>query len=205
MPVATQITLVIDRQNRTLVQSGASVAQLPNLSQRDTVALLIKLADPPANPVNGSPTILTGADITAGKPRVTIASQATGTGGDEDTYVLAKIREADFTWDADQSGFTANLPLNTTQMEAAIGTGESVVAEFEVRWSIGGNLSTLLAGPKNAVTIYANADEGSDPAVDIVDGVQRFTLPMQFRDPVSGELYALTRTAPGVLSFDLVP
>lgn len=188
---ATQITLVIDRQNRVLVQVGASVAQIPNLSQRDTVALLIKIADPATNSINGSPTILTSNEIITGKPRITISSQATGTSGDEDVYVLAKIREADFTWDADQSGFTGSLPLNTMQMETFIGAAESGIAEFEVRWSIGGQLSTLLPGPKNSVTILANNDEGADPAVDILNGVMTLNGPLQLRFP-NGHVYAFT-------------
>jgi hypothetical protein len=201
---ATQITLVIDRQNRVLVQSGASVAQLPALSQRDAVALLIQIADP-ATGVGSAVNILATDDISTGSLRVTVSQKATGTAGDENEWLLAKLREADFTWDAAQSGFTAVLNLNTVQMQNYIAAAESCQAEFEVRYSKGGALSTLLPGPKNKVTIWANDDEGADVAVDILLGVPTFTLPVQFRDPASGELYALTRTAPGMVAFDLVP
>ena len=202
---ATQITIVIDRQNRTLIKVGSSVSAIPALSQRDAVALLIQLADPPTNSINGLPTILTTADISAGKPRVTVSQKATGTGGDENTWLLAKLREADFTWDAAQSGFTGVLNLNTAQLQTFMGSAESCQAEFEVRFSAGGSLSTLLPGPRNKFTIWANTDEGADAPVDILNGVTTFTLPLQFRDPASGELYVLSRTGAGVLSFDLIP
>lgn len=202
---ATQITLVIDRQNRVLVQFGASVSSLPDLSQRDSVALLVQIADPPANSINGLYTILASADIQAGKPRVTLSQKATGTAGDENTWLLAKLREADFTWDGAQNGFTAVLNLNTVQMQNFIGAAESQQAEFEVRFSQGGNISTLLPGPKNKVTIWANDDEGADVAVDIINGVPLYQLPMQFT-AASGSIYVLDETAPGAgLAFTLLP
>lgn len=201
---ATQTILVIDRQNRTLIQVGSSVAQLPPFSQRDSVPLLIQIADPPANPLTGTPVVLSSADIIAGKPRVTVSQKATGTTGDEATWLLAKLREADFTWDSAQNGFTAILNLNTLQMQNFIGSNESALVEFEVRFSQGGIISTMLPGPRNKTTIWANNDEGADPAVDILNGVTVIRAPAQIQFP-SGNLYAVSETGDGHLSFDLVP
>jgi len=82
------------------------------------------------------------------------------------------MREGDFTWDADQSGFTGFLNLNTAKLEAYMVQqgGDSVQVEFEVRFSIGGKLKTFLPGPFNPITIVANDDEGGDPPISILEG-----------------------------------
>ncbi len=195
---ATQISICVDRQNRRLIAVGTSVSQLPDLSQRDAVSILIQIADPPTNSVNGSATILTTSDISSGKPRVTISQKATGTAADENTWLLAKLREADFTWDSAQKGFTGILNLNTSQLQDFIGSAESCIAEFEIRFSASGVLSTLLPGPKNKVTILANDDEGTDAAVDIINAIPTYTM-FYLKDPDSNSIIALTNVA-GVLT-----
>lgn len=202
-----QITLVIDRQNRQLVTLGASVSKIPDLSQRDTVTLLVQIADPQIGP-NGLPTIVASVDISAGSLRVTVSQKATGTAGDENAWLLAKLREADFTWDPVQSGFTTpvGLDLNTLQMQNFIGAAESVQAEFEVRFSKAGAVTTLLPGPKNKFNVWANADEGADPPLDILNGVPTLRGPVQIIFP-SGNLYVIQESDPvaHTVSIDFVP
>ena len=98
-------------------------------------------------------------------------------------------------------------PANTAQLQTYMieaVDGESVSVEFEVRWSAAGVLSTLLPGPKNKVTIWANDDEGGNPAVSIIGGVQIFNLPVQFK-AASGNIYVLDETSPGVIAFTELP
>jgi hypothetical protein len=202
---ATQITLVIDRQNRVLIQYNASVAQIPSLSQCDQIPFLIQIADPPINSVNGLPTILTSSDIQAGKPRLTISQKATGTLANQPANVLAYLYESGWTWDGTQSGFTGVLNLNTLQLQNFFNGQESCEAEFEVRFSTGGTLNTILPGPANQVTILANDDVGSIPPVDILNGVTLIYAPMQIKFAATGNLYAVSEDGSGHLSFDLVP
>ena len=197
MAAATQITICIDRQNRVVTQVGASVNVIPPLSQRDLVPFLIQIADPPANPQGGTATILTTA-VSAGSIRLTVSQKATGTGGDSNTWLLAQLLETGWTWDNAQKGFTGSLNLNTTQMEAFIADAESASVEFEVRFSQGGVLNTLLPGPLNRFTVYANDDEGLSAAVDIINGIATYTA-FYLKDPDSNSIIALTNVA-GVLT-----
>jgi len=209
MPAGSQVTLVIDRQNRKLIKFGVSVISIPDLSQRDSVALLIQIADPPSNSISGSPTIITTTAISGGSPRVTLSSKATPDAGDQATWQVAGLYESGFTWDPTQNGFTGLLNLNTTQLQTFMvnsSDAESVIVEFEVRWNDGsGNLSTLLPGPKNKVTIWANDDEGLTPPVSLIGIVPTYNLPVQFR-AASGSVYVLSEVSPGGgLTFNLLP
>lgn len=204
MPAAGQITVCTDRQNRVITQVGASVSQFPNLSQRDSVPLLVKIADPPTNPQGGSATVLTSTAISTGSLRLVVASKANSNQNDT-TYWLANVLEAGWTWDSGQQGFTGVLNLNTTAMQAfmAAQSGELATVEIEIRFvPATGNPSTLLPGPNNKITIFENDDTGA--AMAMIGGIPTWLLPLQFKDPASGEVYVLARTAPGVLSFDQI-
>jgi len=201
---ATQITVILDRQNRVITQIGASVSQLPDLSQRDSVNLLIQIADPPANPQGGSATIISNTQISTGKLRLVVASRSNPNPNDS-SYWLANILETGWTWDASQSGFTGILNLNTAEMQAYMQaqSGESASVEFEVRFvPATGNPSTLLPGPKNKINIWENDDTGA--AMVIVSGVPTWILPVQFK-AASGDIYVLDETSPGVIAFTLLP
>jgi len=201
---ATQITLVIDRQNRVLIQYGSAVAQLPALSQCDIINFLIQIADPPSQTLGGAPTIITTADVSGGAPRVTVAQKATSILANQPPNILAYTYEAGWAWNAGLQGFTGTLNLNTLQMQTFLAGAESGQVEFEVRFSSGGILNTILPGPDNRITVLANDDPGAAPPITILNGVQLLYAPLQIKFP-SGNLYAVSETGDGHLSFDLVP
>src|SRR3990172_9764924 len=95
--MAQRITLAIDRQNKTLVSFEGSISTLPVLFQRDTQPLLIKIVDPDPDAPPGTQGYITPTDLADTLPRVTIASQATGTNDDESTYLLARTRSEEHT------------------------------------------------------------------------------------------------------------
>ena len=197
-------TLCIDRQNGGLISVGGSSTTMPPVGQRNLRWYLIKIYDPPINQNGGQPTLLTTTQLGAALPRMTVYIKATPDDGDENTWLLAKLREGDFTWNPTLGGYLGQMNFNTVQLRTymiAQADAESVTVECEIDWSDSGVITTLVFGEKNPITIFAQGDEGGDVPVNILSGVPLFLLPLQFKDVASGEIYALTRTSQGVLQF----
>lgn len=200
-------TLCIDRQNGGLISVGGSPVQMPPVGQRNLRWYLIKLYDPASNPNGGQPTLLNTSALGVALPRMTVYIKATPDAGDENTWLLAKLREGDFTWNSTLNGYLGQMNFNTTQVQShmiAQGDAESVTVECEIDWSDSGVITTLVFGEKNPITIFAQGDEGGNPAVSIIGGIQLFNLPIQFK-AASGSIYILDETSPGVIAFTLLP
>lgn len=208
MPIPSVFTtLCIDRQNGGLISVAGSSTQMPPVGQRNLRWYLLKIYDPASNPNGGQPTLLTTTQLGSALPRMTVYIKATPDAGDENTWLLAKLREGDFTWNTTLGGYLGQMNFNTAQLQTymiAQGDAESVSVECEIDWSDSGVITTLVFGEINKITIYAQGDEGGNPAVSIIGGVQLFNLPVQFK-AASGNIYILDETSPGVIGFTLLP
>ena len=200
-------TLCLDRQNGGLIPVGGSSVQMPPVGQRNLRWYLIKIYDPASNPNGGQPTLLGLTQLGSALPRMTVYQKATPDSGDENTYVLAKLREGDFTWNTTLGGYLGQMNFNTTQLQNYMisqADGASVTVECEIDWSDSGSITTLVFGQKNQITIFAQGDEGSNPALSIIGGIPLFNLPVQFK-AASGSIYILDEVTPGNIAFTLLP
>jgi hypothetical protein len=201
-------TLCIDRQNGGLISVGNSATQMPSVGQRNQRWYLIKIYDPATNPNGGQPTALTLTQLGTALPRMTIYIKATPDQGDENTWKLAYLYEAGWTWNATLGGYLGQMNFNTVQLQNYMisqADGESVTVECEIDWSDTGVITTLVFGEKNPITIYAQGDEAGNPAISIIGNTPTFSLPIQFK-AASGSIYVLDETAPGAgLAFTLLP
>lgn len=194
--------IAVDYYNGIIVPYNGSVARFPNLFQRGVKNILLQFLRPPTSQLNGSYTVLTQSDLGAFTPRLTISSQATGTDGDEDTYVLTKLREENFTWNGTLGGFTAALSCNTTQVRDRLNGAAYTTAMVEISSTLEGNLSPIYESDPDEFRIRASIDEGSDAPINIINGVARIFGPVEIQF-ASGNVYAVTETAPGTVVFDL--
>src|SRR5690349_15376614 len=124
--MASTLRLVIDRQNKTLVDYQGSIKTLPVLYQSNSPTLQISFVDPTGNVFSGSPYSL--VDMSSYGLRVSIGQTPTGTAGGPTPLTLQDT----FTWNSTGNYFTADLSLAVAAIESYIGSAASRSAYFEV-------------------------------------------------------------------------
>ena len=199
------LKLAFDVVNQALVSYVGSVDRLPPLRQAH-YPVRIYLVQPIADaPPNGEQYELYDASGFDGL-RIGIWSNSTGIIGDDDAYKLALCSELDLAYVDDGDGnmcFQGTLNTLTDQMADHIDTANSADAYLAVNLVLGGVLTPVFdqQGGTN-IKIYSATDGGSGVIpVDMTAAVPMITLPLHIKDPDSGELYAIVRTAPGTLQF----
>lgn len=202
-----QLILAFDVVNQVLVSYRGSATSLPQFRQgsyRTKIYLVQPDADSPPGTIQYEIADVVG--VYDGL-RVGFWKASTGTIGDEDTNVLALTDQLGWSYnttdDPSYPYFEGVINTHTQEMADWIGSESSKTAFFAVNLVIGSTLYPVLdqyGGSKNA-TINAATDAGGGVPVSMTGGVPIVKLPVQFLDEATGELYALTRTSAGVLSF----
>lgn len=130
----SNLTLVIDRQNRKLVSYLGSPAQMPDLFQNNVISLAVQVVDPPAV----SLTTYSLVDLAGVSLRVEVSDTPVGNA----SATLLALQDT-FTWDPVGKKFTADLGLNTAAVDSFIGALSLRTAYFEVNLAVG-NRTTIL-------------------------------------------------------------
>jgi hypothetical protein len=142
------LRLVIDRQNKQLVNYLGSVIQLPALFQTTVPTLQIGVVDPTGNVM--APYSL--VDLTGYGLRASVGDTPTGTAGGPAPLALQDT----FVWNAATKYFSADLSLTGAAIDSFIGSLASRGAYFEINLTLNGNRDVLLQIP---VTLKAVVDE----------------------------------------------
>lgn len=137
--------------------------------------------------------------------RLGLWENATGTLAGEDPFILALSDQTRWTYntdDGDYPYFTGTFSVNTEEVAAWIGSACSARAYLALNLVLGTELYEVFdqKGSPNIV-VYAASDGGSGQAVSLTGPVPRFTLPCEFVDPETNEIYTLRRTAQGEIGF----
>lgn len=203
----SQLILAFDVVNQAYVGGyNGSAAVLPAFRQGQ-YQTKIYLVQPVSNALPGSNSYeafdATGYDGL----RVGIWSASTGTLGDEDANVLAltdQLGWAYVTSDPDNPYFAGTFNTLTQQVADWIGTATSKAAFFAANLTNGTALSPVLdqKGGVN-VTLYAGTDGGGGVPIDMTQLVPLVGLPLQFKNPATGHIFAIVESAssPPTLEF----
>ncbi len=138
--------------------------------------------------------------------RVGFWKNSTGTLNDSDANKLALTDQLgwqfDFSTEPGTPFFTGYMDLSGDAMADWIGAGKSKACYFAVNLVDGAALSPVFdqKGNTNSV-VYSTTDDGVGNGINNLGIAPQVTLPFQALDIATGELYALTRTAPGVLEW----
>jgi hypothetical protein len=201
-----QLKLAFDVPNQRLVVFNGSSADLPPFRQGFYDPVIIYLVQEVAGAFPGEARYeafdITGFDSI----RLGFFSASTGTIGDSGDYLLAIASQDVWDYDAtdpDAPFFTGSLNTYTTQVADWIGTAAFKAAYFCLNLVAGTNLHPVYDQRNGGTNCIINAatDEGGGVPVNVTTTPHLVTLPWHFLDPGSGEVYALTRTAPGTLTF----
>ncbi len=130
------LKLIVNRQNRNLPGINGSVTQIPDLFQSNTISLIVQVVDPTG--VFNNPYSI--VDLAGFGLRASVGKTPTGTSGGPAPLALQDT----FTWDAVNKWFTADLALNTGDIDAYIGAAAFINAFFELNLTIAGSRITIL-------------------------------------------------------------
>lgn len=152
------LNLVIDRQNRKLVNFGGSIVAIPSIFQGNVIDLKITVVDPTGllNPAY-SKVALGSYGL-----RVSVGATPTGTSGGPTPLAL----QTSFTWDAADSSFSGSIACNTVAIDGHIGSGAQATAYFEVNLTLAGNRTTILQETFNLKAVVDEASSTSPTPTD---------------------------------------
>lgn len=130
--------------------------------------------------------------------RVGFWNNSTGTIGDEDANNLAltdQLGWAYITTDPDYPYFAGVINTFTDQVAAHIGSANNKRAYFAVNLVLGLVLTPVF-DHKNGenVNLLSATDGGGGVPIDMTGLVPLITLPLQFKNPVTGHIFAMTET-----------
>lgn len=148
------LNLVIDRQNRRLVNYNGSITTIPPVFQGNVIDLKITVVDP-----TGSLSGAAYSKVALGSYglRASIGATPTGTSGGPTPLALQNT----FTWDSLDNSFSGSLECNTAAIDSHIGSAASAAAYFEVNLTISGTRITIL---QEVFTLKAVVDEATSTA-----------------------------------------
>ena len=144
------LKLTVDRQNRSLVAYFGTPSIIPDCFQGNTLSLQIQIVDPTGN--FKAPYSI--ADLAGFGLRASVGKTPTGSQGGPTPLAL----QDSFVWDPVNKWFTADLALNTTDIDTFIGALASIPAYFELNLTSAGNRITIL---QTTVNLRAVVDEGT--------------------------------------------
>lgn len=198
-----QIVLAFDVVNQKLASFQGSAATLPPFRQA-SYQLRVYLVQPVADSVPGEEQYEIFDSTSFDGLRIGFWSSTTGTLGDSPSFVLALTPQTDLIYVADTySYYQGEISLYTQQIAAAMGSNSTLSAYLAVNLVDGATLYPVYdhEGGSTNVVINSATDEGGGLPIDVHATVPNVDLPVHFTDAASGEVYALTRTAAGVLEF----
>jgi hypothetical protein len=149
------LNLVIDRQNRKLVQYNGSIVSIPPIFQGNVVDVKVTVVDPTG--ALGGGAAYTKVNLGSYGLRVSIGATPTGTSGGPTPLALQNV----FTWDSVDSSFSGSLEVNTAAVNSHIGTAAQATAYFEVNLTLNGERITVL---QEQFTLKAVVDEATTTA-----------------------------------------
>lgn len=200
------LKLSFDVTTGNLVTWQGSSAALPPFGQCSST-IELRFVRPATSSLPGATTYeaITLTDYLG--PRIGIWSSSTFTSSDSDTYVLALAVHTDFTLnedDADDPYYTGTFNTDTEEI-AALGSDKTTAAYFACGLVRTADLAIERVydhkGATNC-TVYSATDDGSGTLPASAAGATRLVpLPLSVEDVATGEVYELTRTAEGVLTW----
>lgn len=200
------LKLSFDVTSGALVVWEGSSAALPALRQ-GTVDVELRFVTPNSTFVPGGD--FAGAeqystvDLTAySGVRIGLWTNSTFTDADSASLLLALATDLTLNDDDDDDHyFTGRLNLSTTEIAALTGKVKACYLAISL---VNPDLSfTTIYDHKNTTnaTLYSATDDGFAAMPGSASATAPIRLPIRLLDVPSGEIFELTRTAPGVLTF----
>jgi hypothetical protein len=196
------LKLTFDVTTGRIVAYNGSSAGLPPLRQ-GLHELELRFVQPTANSIPGVPAYEPIDLDDYNGPRLGVWSNTTFTEADSTDHLLALSTEFTLnTDDADDPYYTATLDLNTSEVAALSGkTSAAYCAVSLVRTS---DLAIIPVFDHQGVTnctLYSATDDGFAALASSASANKPINLPLTVKDESSGEIYELTRTSAGTLTW----